>query len=462
MNREELIEELQRIFGQENVLTAEAELLAYEYDSTVFHATPGVVVFPTSAEQLSDMVRLARQAGVPYVARGAGTNLSGGSIPPEGGIVVAFTKMDRILEVDIPNRRAVVEPGVVNLDLKRAVEPYGLTYAPDPASQKVSTMGGNVAENAGGPHCLKYGVTANHVLGLEVVLPDGRIVQFGGRMEDVPGYDLVGLFVGAEGTLGLITQIIVRLVPLPEAAVTLLAIFDTLHSAAQTVSDIIARGIVPAALEMMDHHAIGVVEANVGVGLPTDAAGALIIELEGLADGLERQAAVIQDICLQNGARQVQVALSEEERERLWTGRRAAFGAMARLAPSGYLADGVVPRTRLPEVLEKVEEISRKYGLEIGNVFHAGDGNIHPHILFDEREPGVLERVFAASAEILEACVAAGGTITGEHGIGLEKRQEMSLLFSPQELALMARIKRAFDPQGLCNPEKVFPQIVSS
>lgn len=456
-----LITELQSIFGVDNVLTSQAELLAYEYDPTVFRAVPGAVVFPKMAAQLVAMVRLARRERIPYVARGAGSNLSGGSIPPPDGIVVAFSKhMNHILEIDIPNRRAVVEPGVTNLALKNALAPYGYTYAPDPASQKVSTMGGNVAENAGGPHCLKYGVTTNHVLGLEVVLPSGEIVQMGGKVEDRDGYDLVGLFVGAEGMLGLITRIVVKIVPLPEAVKTMLVVFDTIRDSAEAVSAIIARGIIPAALELIDNATIRVVETNIKVGLPTDAGGILIIELEGLADGMDRQAQEIVRICQAKRAREVRIAQSEAEREQLWAGRRGAFAALTRLRPDCYICDGTVPRTRLPDVLEKVYEIANRYHLTVGTLLHAGDGNMHPNILFDAHDPDEKQRALLANSEIVRACVDAGGTITGEHGVGLEKREDMAYLYPPETLGVMLRVKRALDPEDLSNPGKVFPQLV--
>jgi glycolate oxidase len=453
------LRDLQAIFGPSNVLTSPAELLSYEYDGTIFHATPGAVVFPTSAGQLAAMVRLCNRHGVPYTARGAGTNLSGGSIPAEGGVVVEFSKMNHILEIDVANRRVVCQPGVVNLELKNTLAPLGFIFAPDPASQKVSTLGGNVAENAGGPHCLKVGVTANHVVGLEVVLPDGEILQLGGWAEDVPGYDLVGLFIGTEGTLGLITKIIVRILPLPEAVKTMLAVFETIRDASETVSDVIARGILPAALELMDQQIIQVVEATVNAGLPTDAAAVLLIELDGLPDGMDRLAGVIRDLCLAHHAREVKIAQTEEERDILWAGRRGAFGSLARLRPSIYIVDGTVPRDRLPDALDQVYSIAHKYDLFIPTMMHAGDGNLHPQIVFDARDPDELQRVLAASEEILDACIAAGGTITGEHGVGIEKRADMTRLHSPEVLEAMWRIKRTLDPAGLCNPEKVLPAV---
>ena len=460
MTRNELIQALEGIFGRENVLWRPADLLAYEYDATIFRGLPGVVVQPTRAEQLVEMVKLANRVGVPYVARGAGTGLAGGAVPPEGGIVVAFSKMNRILEIDAPSRRAVVEPGVVNLQLKNALAPLGLTYAPDPSSQKVSTMGGNIANNAGGPFCLKYGVTTNHVVGLEVVLPSGKLVQVGGKAPDGPGYDLVGLFVGAEGTLGLVTKITVRLTALPEAHKTMTAAFPKLRDGAQAVSDIIGRGIVPAALEMMDRPAIQVTENAIKIGLPTDVDCLLLIELQGAPDGMDRQTQEIVGICQANRASEVKVAQTEADREKLWVARRNAFGAVAKLRPNCYVADGTVPRTKLPDVLEQVYAIADKYGLTLASMFHAGDGNLHPNIVFDARDPVETERVFKASTEMLRVCIDAGGTITGEHGVGIEKREDMTLLFDAVHLEAMARIKRAFDPLTLCNPHKMFPSVV--
>ncbi len=460
MTRTEMIEALETIFGVANVLHRPADLLAYEYDATIFRGQPAVVVFPTATEQLVRLVELSRRSGVPYVARGAGTGLAGGSVPPDGGIVVAFSKMNRILDIDAPNRRAIVEPGVVNLHLKNALAPLGLTYAPDPASQKVSTLGGNVANNAGGPFCLKYGVTTNHIVGLEVVLPSGKVVTLGGKAPDAPGYDLVGLFVGAEGTLGLVSKIVVRLSPLPEAHKTMTAVFPRLRDGAQAVSDIIARGIIPAALEMLDRSAIRITEDAIKVGLPLDVDALLLIELQGPPQGMNRQAQEIVDICWASGASDVQVARSEAERERLWVARRNAFGAMAKLRPNCYIADGTVPRTKLPDVLEAVYAIADRYGLTLASMFHAGDGNLHPNILFDARDAEETERVFKASTEMQQVCIAAGGTITGEHGVGIEKREDMARLFDAETLEAMARLKRAFDPDSLCNPRKMFPSVV--
>jgi glycolate oxidase len=457
-----LLRELQAIVGREAVLHAPEDLLLYEYDATIERGLPDAVVLPSSAEQVSRVVKLARRYGLPVVARGSGTGLSGGAIPAQGGILLVMTRMNRILEVDVENRTAVVEPGVVNLALSTAVQPHGLYYAPDPSSQKACTLGGNVAENAGGPHCLAYGVTTNHVLGLEVVLADGQIVWLGGRTADRPGYDLKALVVGSEGTLAIVTKILVRLLPLPEAAVTLLAIFNTVEEASQAVSSTIGRGLVPAALEMMDSVTMRAVEEAVHAGYPPDAGAVLLIEVEGLREAIEEQAKTVRAICDEKGAREVRVGFSAEERERLWAGRKGALGALGRLAPSYYILDGVVPRTRLPQVLHGVYSIAEKYGFPIANVFHAGDGNLHPNIAFDESQPGAAEKVLAAGAEIMRVCVDAGGTITGEHGVGMEKRDFMRWIFSDDDLEAMSRVKLAFGVGEAFNPAKVFPTGVGS
>lgn len=452
-----VLAELRGIVGPGGMLASPGDLLAYEYDAALERAMPDVVVLPTSTEQVAAVVRLANREGLPFVPRGAGTNLSGGSVPIKGGIVIALSRMNRILEIDIPNERAVVEPGVVNLDLSMALAPHGYYYAPDPASQKVSTIGGNVAENAGGPHCLRYGVTTNHVLGLEVVLPDGEVIETGGKAIDPPGYDLTGLFVGSEGTLGIVTKVIVRILPLPEAVKTLLAIFDTIEDASRSVSAIIAAGLVPATLEMMDKHMIAAVEASLRSGFPIDAEAVLIIELDGLRDELDRQANRIIAICQEHNVREVKAAASEAERNLLWAGRRGAFGAIARVSPSYLVLDGTVPRTSLPEALQRAAEIGRRHGFVVHNVFHAGDGNLHPLIPYDGRDPEQKKRAVQAGMEILETCAALGGTISGEHGIGLEKIKAMPLVFQPADLITMRQIKHTFDPDNLCNPGKVLP-----
>ncbi|MDZ7271751.1 MAG: FAD-binding protein [candidate division KSB1 bacterium] len=454
----ETLKNLRKIVGKENVLTAEVDLLLYEYDGSMDAMRPDVVVFAHSTHEVSQVLALAHRHGIPCVPRGSGTNLSGGSVPARGGIVLELSRMNRILEIDTANQRAVVEPGVYNLDLQNALAPLGFFYAPDPASQKVSTIGGNVAENAGGPHCLKYGVTTNHVLGLEVVLADGRVCQLGGKALDVPGYDLVGTLVGSEGTLCVFTKIVVRIMPLPQQVKTLLAIFDSLDHAADAVSDIIGRGIVPATLEMMDRLTIQAVEASLAVGYPTDAEAVLVIEVDGPAAGLEAQAREVSLLCTRHGAREVRLARDEQERQALWAGRRGAFGAMTRVRPSIMVADGTVPREKLPAVLREVGRIARKYRLQHANLLHAGDGNLHPNLMFDARDPDERQRVIKASHEILEVCVAVGGTISGEHGIGLEKIAAMSLVFREEDMEAMFALKRVFDPRLVLNPGKIFPE----
>jgi glycolate oxidase len=457
MANRQLAERLIAVLGRENVLWEDYELMVYEYDASIDRALPEAVVFPTSAEQVSAVVKICNELGVPFTPRGAGTGLSGGSLPVEGGVLIALNRMNRILEIDVENLRAVVEPGVVNLHISNAVAPYGLYFVPDPSSQKACTIGGNVAENSGGPHTLLYGVTTNHVLGLEVVLPDGEIVWVGGKALDTPGYDLTGLLCGSEGTLGIVTKVIVRLCPLPEAVKTLLAVFDTVDDASNAVSTIIARGVVPAALEMMDNLSIQAVEEAVHAGYPRDAGAVLLVEVEGLRDGLDDLAEGLAAVCRECGAREVRVARSARERALLWAGRKGAFGAMGRISPDFYVMDGVIPRSTLPYVLRRIAEIAQRYGLRIANVFHAGDGNLHPLVLFDAEVPGQIEAVRRIGEEILAVCAEVGGALTGEHGIGIEKRDLMPLVFSPDDLAMMRRLKEAFDPRGLCNPSKVFP-----
>jgi glycolate oxidase len=454
----DLIETLHRLVGAANVLTEPEEKLVYECDGlTMFKATPEVVVFPTSTPLVAQVVRLAHQAQMPFVARGGGTGLSGGALAVEGGMMIALTKLNHILEIDLDNQRATVQPGVVNLWISQAVSAQGYYYAPDPSSQQACTIGGNVAENSGGPHTLKYGVTTNHVLGLEVVLPDGRIIETGGPAEDYPGYDLTGLLVGSEGTLGIVTQIIVRLMRKAEAVKTLMAVYHSMDDASHTVSDVIAQGIVPAAIEMMDQLALEAVEAYIHAGYPTDAGGVLLIEVDGLRDGIEDIAAQIADIARQHNAREVRLARDDHERELLWLGRKRAFGAMGRISPSYYVQDGVIPRTQLPEVLRHIRDISTRYGIRIANVFHAGDGNLHPLLLFDERDPDQRQRVLQASAEILRVCAAVGGSLSGEHGIGIEKREDMPLVFTGPDLDAMQQVRAVFNPENLCNPGKIFP-----
>ncbi len=458
MESKKLIQSLGRIAGEENVLSSETDLAVYGYDASLFSAKPEAVVLPKSTEEVSAILRLAHQEKVPVVARGSGTNLSGGSIPARGGIVLHFSKMNRILDLDLENQRIVVEPGLFNLDLQNELARYGYYYAPDPASQKVSTLGGNLGENSGGPHCLKYGVTTNHILGVEVVLPNGSIVWTGGKASDNPGYDLVGVLVGSEGTFGIVTKLVLRIMRKPEAVQTLLAIYDSMEDAGNTVSAIIGAGIIPATLEMMDRMVMKAVEDSTHAGYPLDAEAVLIIELDGIRDGMDRLAGRITEICRTNHVREVKLATSEAERMKLWAGRKGAFGAVARLRPSYLVCDGTVPRTKLPEVLKKVVEIGKRYELEIGNVFHAGDGNLHPLILFDARNEDELKRVHLAGAEILKACAEVGGTISGEHGVGTEKIDGMSLVFSPDDMEAMRKVKMAFDPDEICNPGKVLPE----
>lgn len=458
MDKKKLITELAKIVGVGNVLSAREDLIVYECDGhTLDKAPPDVVVFPTSTEQVVEIVKFAYREKVPFVGRGAGTGLSGGALSLHGGIVIEFCKMNRILEIDYENKRAVVEPGLVNLHLSEALSEQGYYYVPDPSSQASCTIGGNIAENSGGPHTLKYGVTTNHVLGLEVVLPDGEVIQVGGKMEDPLGYDLTGILVGSEGTFGLVTKAIVRIMRKPEAVKTLLGIFDTVDDASSTVSGIIARGIIPGALEMMDNLVIQAVEAATQIGYPLDAGAVLIIELDGFKEGMEELADQIIQVCKENRVREVRIARSEEERAIIWKGRKGAFSAIGRLSPTYYTQDGVIPRTRLPEVLRKIAEISQKYGLRIPNVFHAGDGNLHPLILFDLRDKKQVEKALEAGREILKVCVDVGGSITGEHGIGIEKNNYMPWIFTPEDLEAMHRVKAVFNPDNLLNPGKVFP-----
>jgi glycolate oxidase len=453
-----LLDALRAIAGDDAVIARPAELRVYECDGyTLEKSAPEVVVLPRTTEQVAQIVRLLDRERIAFVPRGAGTGLSGGCLALGAPVMIGTSRMNRIIEIDLANRRAVVEAGVVNLWVTNAVKQHGLCYAPDPSSQMACSIGGNVAENSGGPHTLKYGVTTNHVLGVELVLPNGEVVQLGGAVEDVPGYDLTGLVVGTEGTFGIVTAATLRLVRQPEAWKTLLGIFESVDDATATVSGIIAAGIVPAALEMMDQLIVTAVEAAFHFGFPTDAGAVLIVELDGLAAGLDRQAQRVADICRGNRARDVRVAADEAERAALWKSRKRAFGAVGRLASSYCTQDGVVPRTKVPEILRRIVDIGRRYQLRIGNVFHAGDGNIHPILLFDERDADHVRRVLDAGREILEACVELGGSVTGEHGIGVEKIAQMPLLFTPQDLLVMSQLRRVFDPELRCNPGKIFP-----
>jgi len=453
-----MISELVRLVGRENVLSSEMHYRLYEYDASLIRSKPDCIVLPTSTEQVSKVVKFAHDHKIRIIARGAGTNLSGGSVSIQGGIAIVMTRMNQILDMDIENQRVVVQPGVVTLDLKNVLAKHGYLYQPDPASEKVTTIGGNFGENAGGPHCLKYGVTSNHVLGAEVVLSDGQVVQMGGKALDNPGYDLMGVLGASEGTLAIVTKAVLRIMPKAEAVKTMLCIYNSIEDGGNTVTAIIGEGIIPATLEMMDNLTIKAVEEAYHVGFPTDAAAILIIELDGLKDGMERLTERILTICREHNVREIRVAKDQGERDNIWAGRKGAFGAVGRLRPNYLVNDGTVPRTRLPETLAKVVEIGKKYKLPIANVFHAGDGNLHPLILFDERDKDELVRVHAAATEIMRVCVDMGGTISGEHGIGLEKLHGMSMIFSPKDIAAMKKVKEAFDPLNLMNPGKLLPE----
>ena len=460
MERADCITRLREIVGERDLLTSRADCATYGYDASVFQGTAVLAVaFPESTGEVAQIVRLAHEAGLPYLARGTGTGISGGAIPTKGGLVIELSRMNRILEIDIANRRAVVEPGVINQDLKEvlASQGYGFTYVPDPGSQVVSTVGGNVANNAGGMHCLKYGVTTNHVVGLEVVLPDGEVITVGGKVLDQPGPDLVGLFVGSEGTLGVVTKVAVRIVRMPEVVKTQLALFQTVQDAANAVSAMMAAGILPAALELLDRACMDVVDQAVHIGYPASAGAALIIELDGLNDGMQRTLDRVADLCKRNSVIEIRTANTAEEAARIWLGRRAAYGALARLAPTCYIVDGCVPRTKLPEALARTIAIGESYGFSIANLAHAGDGNLHPCIPFDINDPEACRRVLECGSEILQMCAEMGGTITGEHGVGIEKQNDMPLIFSPTDLKVMHWVKEVIDPGDLCNPEKIFP-----
>jgi len=452
-----LLRELNSLLGSSNVLYNIEDLVLYEYDGSVEKARPDLVVFPHTTEDVSQIVKLAAKHNVPIVGRGSGTGLSGGALARGGGVMIVFARMNRILELDLENARVVVQPGVVNLDITRAVEHAGLYFAPDPSSQKSCTIGGNVAENAGGPHTLAYGVTVNHVTALELVLPDGEVVRVGSKHGGAPGYDLCGLFVGSEGTLALVTEITVKLTREAEAVKTLLAIFDAVDDASRTVAEITARGITPAACEMVDGWTLCAIEDYVHAGFPRDCAAILLIEVEGLREAVEAQAAAVEDVCCTHHAREVRIAKDDRERDLLWKGRKNAFGALGRLAPSNYVLDGVIPRSKLPQALQQIQQIGKKYNFSIGNIFHAGDGNLHPIVLYDPRDPRQFENAIAASHEILSYCVELGGALTGEHGVGMEKNELMPLLFNDADFDLMRRVHDAYNPDSSLNPGKIFP-----
>lgn len=456
--KESLVDRLRDIVGVEGVLTAPCDLLVYECDGfTIEKNQPEVVVFPTSTEQVVRIVRVCNELNLPFLARGAGTSLAGGCVPVGGGVMIGLARMKRILEVNYRDRYAVVEPGVVNLWLTNHIRSHGWHFAPDPSSQGACTIGGNVATNSGGPHTLKYGVTVNHVIGVELVLPDGNVITAGGPAEDMPGYDLTGVIVGSEGTFGIVTKTWVRITRNPESYRTLLGVFANVDDATNTISDIIGAGIVPGALEMLDQLILGAVEQAFKFGFPLDAGAVLIMEVDGLNAGLDEEAARIEAIAMKNNAREVRRANTEAERLLLWKSRKQAFGAVGRLAPSYCTQDGVVPRTKLPHMLRFITGISQKYGIRIANVFHAGDGNLHPILLFDERDPDQVKRVLDASHEILDECINLGGSVTGEHGIGVEKLDFMPKLFTPEDLAMMIRLRSAFNPENRCSPNKMLP-----
>jgi glycolate oxidase subunit GlcD len=454
-----LLAALSRIVGERWVRHRRAELATYAMDGLPTHESlPGVVVMPGTSAQVREIIHLLHLVQVPFVARGAGTGLSGGALAHPEAVLISLTRLNRILDIDPVRSRAVVQPGVVNARLSEAVLPLGLQYVPDPSSQAACTIGGNVAENAGGPHCLKYGVTTNHIVALEVVLPDGSIAQLGSDHGEPWGPDLVGLFVGSEGMFGIATEITVRLERIPESVRTMLADFSSVREASEAVSTIIAAGILPAAMEMMDRACVAAVEASIyAAGYPTDAAAVLLVELDGQAEAVEAEAEIVERILCSSGARQVRSASAAADRARLWLGRKKAFGAMGRIAPDLAVQDAVVPRSALPAIMDQIEGIRRDYDLTISNVFHAGDGNLHPNISFDRRDPAVAERVRSACREIMAACVAVGGSITGEHGVGNDKLDYMPWIFDADTLAAMRAVRLAFDPTEMANPGKVVP-----
>jgi glycolate oxidase subunit GlcD len=461
IDNSQLIKNLRKIVGRDNVLAERAELLVYECDAITTHRQlPRAVVLVSSTAEVAAVVRLLSAHDIPFIARGAGTGLSGGALALDNGVIIEMSRMNRILKINFADRLAIVETGIININLTRAIETAGYYYAPDPSSQTACTIGGNIAENAGGPHCLKFGSTVNHILALKVVMPDGEIVELGANGADAIGYDLVGLFVGSEGTFGIATEATVRLQRAPEAIKTMLADFTSTEAASRAVSAIIAAGILPGALEMMDSVTINAVEASVfAAGMPVDAAAVVIIELDGLAAELEHEAERARGICLEQGARSVKIARDAAERLKIWAGRKGAFGAMGRISPDLMVQDAVIPRSKLPEVLAEVYQIASRYRLRISNVFHAGDGNLHPNISYDGRNGDELARVKLACGEIMKLCVGVGGSITGEHGVGVDKIDYMPLIFSEDDLNLMAEIRECFNPRQLANPKKLIPAL---
>ena len=453
-----LAERLRTAVGTERVLTDRAQVRTYECDGLAnFKVTPAIVVLAESRQHVVDTVRLCSEAGVPFVARGSGTGLSGGALPSADGVLLVLSRLRRLSPVDADNRQVTVEPGVINLWVTRDAAPHDLAYAPDPSSQLVCSIGGNVAENAGGAHCLKYGFTVNHVFGAEVVLPDGEVVHLGGRAPEHPGYDLLGAFIGSEGTLGVATELTLRLVRVPEAVQTMLVGYSSIEDAAGTVSDIIAAGILPAAVEMMDALAIEAAEAAVSCGYPAGAVAVLVIELDGPQVEVEAQFTQVEEIARARNAFETRIAADDAERALMWKGRKSAFAAVGRISPSYFVQDGVIPRTKLPEVLGEIERMADERGLRVANVFHAGDGNLHPLVLFDDAVEGQAHEAEELAGAILELCITSGGSITGEHGVGQEKRMKMGKQFTPEDLDTMQLLRCAFDPDGVANPGKVFP-----
>ncbi len=457
MDKKALVAELIAIFGPEAVLHTPEDIMVYEYDFSIDSHLPEAVVIPSTTAQISKLMALAARENIPITPRGAGTGLSGGSIAVRGGVVVSMARLKNLLHFDPANRYAVAQPGHVNYELSAEIHDSGYYFAPDPASQKASTLGGNIALNSGGPHCLAYGTTTNHILGLEVVLPGGEVVRMGSPAPDRPGYDLTGFNVGSEGTLGIVTEATVKLLRSPEAVRTFLALFPDVETASLAVSAVIGSGVVPAALEMLDQVMIKIIEEGLHAGYPPEAGAVLLIEIDGLKESLDELNDKIVQICRENGAFDIKSASDEETRTKLWYGRKSAAGAIGRLAPNFYLHDGVVPRSKLPYVLRRITEIGQEYDLLIANIFHAGDGNLHPNIVFDARIPGMIEKVMECGEKILHLCVEVGGTISGEHGIGTEKQEYMSWIFSEDDLEVMRRVKHVFNPDDIVNPWKVFP-----
>jgi glycolate oxidase len=456
---QQALEQFAEIVGQDGLLTQPEELVVYECDGLAsYRQQPAVVVLPTTTEQVAAVVKVCDRHNIPFVARGSGTGLSGGALPTENCVLIVTSRMNQILDVDLENQRVVVQPGVINTWVTQAVADEGFYYAPDPSSQIICSIGGNVAENSGGVHCLKYGVTTNHVLGLKLVLPDGEIIDVGSKLPEMPGYDLTGLFVGSEGTLGIATEITLKILKAPESIQVLLADFTSIEAAGATVSDIIGAGIIPAGMEIMDNLSINAVEDVVATKCyPRDAGAVLLVEIDGLEVEVAALGEQVKTLCLANGAREVTVATEASDRLRLWKGRKAAFAAAGRLSPNYFVQDGVIPRTQLTYVLQEITQLSEKFGYDIANVFHAGDGNLHPLILYDHAVPGALEKVEELGGEILKLCVRVGGSISGEHGIGADKRCFMPEMFSATDLEVMTGVRHALDPKELANPGKIFP-----